>query len=226
MLGAIEKQNEEEDVRSNSFLKLRLGTWEVHVPLNKCFLGIVLGIVFLFLFAWVMIEIHTKDPGSLTQHVIYALFNVNSQSKEVEAIDTKGSIYEFWTPSVDTPQSFSPRKAWESMDNEKRRWYVLDDGEETLRKFGESLMDVGATGYSYVEASGQGTSSFKKGLVWEVTFPQDSNMSPTVFIRLYCRFFHRDKDIFLKISGADATRVSRKATGEIILTHKALNPEK
>ena len=216
VISAEQEKTKKTAARSSSLLELKLANQELYVPINLWFFLIVL----LFLLAWVIIEIYVPKSGSLTQSMICALFNLNPQTKDVDITDTKGSIYEFWTPSVDTPQSFYPQKAWESMDKKKQRWYILDDGEDTLRKFGHTLMDVGATGYSYVEAYGQGTSAFKKGLVWEVTFPQDSAMSPIAFIQLYHRFFHRDKNIYLKIYGADATRASRGPKGEIILTHK------
>lgn len=210
-----------EEDRAGSNFYLQLANQELNIPVNHWTFLIVLVLV-LALFG---IEVLSDKPGSLTQSVVYGIFDLNPETKNVDVTGKSGSIYEFWTPSTDTPDSFNPRTAWANMSDEKKRWYRLDEGEKTLRTFGESLLNLGATGYSYVESYGQGTNVLKKGLIWEVTFPRDSAMTPASFIRLYNKYFHRDKNIYLKISGADATRASRDTRGDIRWSHKALSSE-
>lgn len=219
-LSSDEKKSVSTDTKSGSNLHLQLANQELYVPINHwtflMILVLVLGLV--------GIEFSSKTPGSITQSVVYGIFNLNPETNVVNVTNKSGSIYEFWTPSIETPTSFRPQKAWDDMKPEKKRWYTLDNGENTLRIFGQTLMDLGATGYSHVESHGQGTSVFKQGLLWEVTFPQHSAMTPRRFIRVYNRFFHRDKNIYLKISGVDATRVSRDAKGGVVFSHEATEP--
>jgi len=137
-----QEESGQTDARSNSAIHLQLANQELYLPINHWTFLIVL----VFILAWVGIEISSQRPGSLTQSVIFALTKVDPTTKRVDIAQIKGSIYEFWTPSVETQRSFKPKEAWEDMDKQKQRWYILDDGGETLKKFGQSLIDLGATG--------------------------------------------------------------------------------
>lgn len=154
-------------------------------PLNKWFFLTIFTVIMAFL----ALKLAGHDP--IQEYFVAGLYN--AEGKSIKTDNTK--IFRFWTPDTSTWNSMSPMTQDEIVSKKQDQWYKTTN--KNIDDFSKALMS-NSLGYSRWEAWGQGTNEFKKGLLWSLTVPADSEFSVKSLAKLYANYFKRDKNIYIE----------------------------
>lgn len=199
-------------------VEFQVGDRRFRVPFDGKFVFIIFLLFVVVMFGLSKVEElgHAINGGGLGNLYAVSEGEVEGQEKGDQV------IYQFWTPSHETKYSDDVIDEYFSgnVDNvpdsychvagEDRipKYYWVDDGDGQVKVFAETLKRLGAQGLHYSPVSGLGTTGWKDGYFWEVTFDKGV-MSRESLVIFYSNYWGRKKKIYMREATVKSTYQGR-----------------